>query len=57
MKYEEPIKFDKQKRDTMIRNEFNKRRPEEKVHEIIEDLAQTHYLSRHTIDQIIYKRK
>lgn len=56
-KFQEPIDFDKNKRDTMIRDEFNSRRPQEKVGEIMEDLGKKHYLSRHTIDQIIYKRK
>lgn len=53
----DPIEFDKKKRDTMIRDEFNKRRPQEKVREIIEDMSQKYYLSRHTLDNIIYKRK
>ena len=57
MKYKEPIPFDKKKRDTMIRDEFNSRRPEEKVHKVMEDLGKKHHLSKHTIDQIIYKRK
>lgn len=54
----DPIEFDKEKRDTMIRDEFNKRRDDgESGSELKHTLSKKYYLSEHTIDRIIYPRK
>lgn len=58
MSYQDPKDFDKEKRDTMIRDEFYKRRDDgEKTSELKYKLSRKHYLSEHTIDRIIYPRK
>lgn len=56
MSYSDPTDFDKNKRDTMIRDEFFKRK-ERNGKEVMRELSKEFHLSEHTIDRIIYPRK